>query len=412
MKNLIANNDLKFLREITQAVLESSTVSPGISVAEFCNMQKFPLIVPGGGDCYPAFWIRDLAMSTDCGLIADELLEPLLFFMAETQADHGFYPASGAFVPAGAVGDHILFDGTPIYYPGTYEIAGQNGSFGTLPPFDNAFYFIHLAHYLVYERNNSGLLAMKCNNKTLLERLEAAFNMAPADENGLVCNQAEKWGISFGFTDTVQMGGALLFASLLRFRAANEMAQITGKTKYSEIAELILQNIGTVFADGSGLLRAATGTSGQPDVWGSAFAVYLDAVDDTFQKTIAETLNSFYRAGKISCHGAIRHVPAGLEYAPGKCWEKSVAPVKFNTYQHGAYWSTPTGIMAQVIAGVDIDAAKQLVAELIADLRENDFRLNRPACGAPYECFHLETELRNPVYLTSVSCPLAALMME
>ncbi len=409
MTTLITNDDLRFLREMTQAVLDASTVPPGKSVAGHCNTQKFPLIAPGGGDCYPAFWTRDFVMSADCGLIPGELLKSLLFFLAGAQADEGFHPTAGAFVPAGAITDHIRFDGTPIYYPGTNDFEGQDGRFGILPPFDDNFYFIHLAYYLVCKQNNRDLLSEECNSKSLLERLQNAFAAVPADENGLVCNRGELWGISFGFTDTVQMGGSLLFASLLRFRAAKELAEMTASEEYAETAELIFRNVGTVFTDASGLLRAATGTSGQPDVWGSALAVYLNAVDGTQQLSIAKKLAELYHAGRISCGGAIRHVPLGEEFASGQCWEKTIIPMPLNTYQNGAYWSTPTGIVAQAVAQADADAAKQLVAEFIADLRKNDFRLNRPECNAPYECFHPETGQRNSVYLTSVSCPLAAL---
>jgi len=57
---------------------------------------------------------------------------------------------------------------------------------------------------------------------------------------------------------------------------------------------------------------------------------------------------------------------------------------------------------------VDEPLAKQLAGEFIEELREGDFRKG-PEFGSPYECRHPEGDHRqNPVYLTSVTCPLAA----
>ena len=44
---------------------------------------------------------------------------------------------------------------------------------------------------------------------------------------------------------------------------------------YAKIAECIHRNIPKVFPAGNGLFGASTETSSQPDVWGSALAVYI-----------------------------------------------------------------------------------------------------------------------------------------
>ena len=58
-------------------------------------------------------------------------------------------------------------------------------------------------------------------------------------------------------------------------------------------------------------------------------------------------------------------------------------------------------------AGIGYAIAKSLAAEYLEELREGDFRKG-PEFGSPYECFHPQGDHRqNPVYLTSVTCPLA-----
>ena len=53
-------------------------------------------------------------------------------------------------------------------------------------------------------------------------------------------------------------------------------------------------------------------------------------------------------------------------------------------------------------------AARRLAREYIEELREGDFRKGKEF-GSPWECFHPDNDHRqNPVYMTSVTCPLAA----
>ena len=61
--------DFQFLEELTMDVLESSRIYPEEEVAAGFgpNNTGGVLIRPGGRDCYPAFWIRDYAMSLESG---------------------------------------------------------------------------------------------------------------------------------------------------------------------------------------------------------------------------------------------------------------------------------------------------------------------------------------------------------
>ena len=122
-----------------------------------------------------------------------------------------------------------------------------------------------------------------------------------------------------------------------------------------------------------------------------------------------------FQGSLVSGDNDIRLLPTklevGLTWASGDfsaktAWEVALVPK--NRYQNGAYWGTPTGWVCYAIARVDYALAQQLAREFIAELREGDFRQG-PEFGSPWECMHPERNHRqNPVYLTSVTCPLAA----
>ena len=232
--------DLDYLCGLAEDVLEASRIRSGESVNDSAvNQTGGTLIRPGGRDCYPAFWVRDFAMSVDCGLMADDELRNGLALIAATQCLEDQTLPSGIRIPRGAIADHINFDGTPVFLPGTYDPGELDPVWGMQPPFDNAFWFIHAAwHANNGERVCNPLVlagykpALRCNGERVcnpLESLRLAFDSVPADPaTGLVVCDENNRGVSFGFMDAVVHTGHLLFASLLRFQAAREMAEMTG----------------------------------------------------------------------------------------------------------------------------------------------------------------------------------------
>ncbi len=400
----------RFLTELARDVVEASRLRGGERVAgSAANATGGTLILPGGRGGYPAFWIRDFAMSLACGLIPLEEQRHALLLTARTQAAADRLLASGSRIPAGAIADHILPDGTPIFFPGTYDPAAQGGIWGRLPPFDNPFFFVEMAWQLVRQSGARDVLHEDVDGRPLLDRLERAFAVPPADPaTGLVaCGESDR-GVSFGFMYAVVQTGSLLFASLLRRQAAQQLAKLTGKPHYLQIAAGIEAAIPVVFANPSGLLRASTGLSAQPDVWGSAYAVFTDAVTDPVRERLCQALADACHAGTLAWCGNIRHVLTTDDASPESAWALMVQPTPKNHYQNGAYWGTPTGWVCRAIAEVDDPAARRLAAEYLADLQQHDFRQG-DACGAPFECMHPDGHHRqNPVYMTSVTAPLAA----
>ncbi|MBN2311865.1 MAG: hypothetical protein JXR94_22995 [Candidatus Hydrogenedentes bacterium] len=408
---------MRFLAELAAAVVEASRVAPGAKVGGIGpNTTGGTVIRPGGRACYPAFWIRDYAMSLESGLVTHDEQRHMLLLTAAHQQDEEWPLPSGSVVTPGSIPDHISFGNKPIFYPGTLEDhEGQGGpAWGKLPSLDDASFFINMAAVYVRDTGDRAILERDVRGKSLFQRLEEAFRMPPhRADTGLVYADDDARGVTFGFVDVITHTGELFFCSVLKFRAAQELAELAegsgraGKAEsYRAEAVRLRRAIGETFPLESGLFRASTGKSGQPDVWGTAFAVYVGALEPASERAACEALARACREGAIAWRGNIRHVPTTDDFSESTAWEVSGAPK--NRYQNGAYWNTPTGWVCYAIAQVDRALAAQLARDYIAELREGDFRQG-PDFGSPWECMHPDGNHRqNPVYMTSVTCPLAA----
>jgi len=120
-------------------------------------------------------------------------------------------------------------------------------------------------------------------------------------------------------------------------------------------------------------------------------------------------LSEAYVKGSLSFQGNIRHVLVDDDFSENTAWELTVeGHSRKNCYQNGAYWGTPTGWVCYAIAQIDEKLALKLAKEYIDNLREGDFRKGSEF-GAPWECLHPDNNyMQNAVYLTTVTCPLAA----
>jgi hypothetical protein len=397
-------------------VLESSRIYPGQEATSWSgpNNTGGVLVRPGGRDAYPSFWIRDYAMSLESDFVKPEEQKHMLILTAATQCDQTWITEGGSMIPLGAIADHVrIDDGLPIYYPGTYDYQKQGiERFGKTPPYSDQFFFVHMVWYYVMQTGDTAILQQEINGFSLIDRLEMAFRVPPAGQGALVFTTDDFRGVDFGFRDVITITGYLCFPSILKYRAANQMSALHDmlgnqvlSEGYKKIAQSIKNAIPAMFMDERGMLLASTGKSAQGDVWSTALAVYLDAIDASAKEQASQALSRAYRTGVLSYKGNIRHVLTTDDFDDETAWEYSEA--KKNTYQNGAYWGTPTGWVAYAIAKTDLEAARRLAKEYIEDLRESDYRQGAEF-GGPYECFHPETgNIQNPVYLTTVSCPYA-----
>lgn len=416
--DIISKEDFQFLEKLTKDVLDSSRIIPGQSLpAPFGkNNTGGTLIRPGGRDTYPSFWMRDYAMSLESGMVKNEEQKHMLLLTASSQCDQTWITKGGSMVPFGAIPDHIRVDDLlPIYFPGTYDYEGQGvKEFGITPPYDDQFYFIHMAYQYVKNTGDFDFLNREINNTKLIDRLETAFKVPPSKaDNHIAFTNDNFRGVDFGFRDAIDITGELCYTSILKYRAATQMAEIFDQLKnkakaelYNQIATKIKKSLPSIFLNSSGMLRASTGKSGQSDVWATTFAIYLGLINGNDLKKACQYLANAYKAGTLAYKGSIRHVLTTEDFNGKTAWESALA--EKNTYQNGAYWGTPTGWVACAIAKVDAPLAKQLMSEYISELRENDFRKGAQF-KSPVECFAPGGYVRGPVYLTTVSCPYIAM---
>ena len=413
ISNLLSESDLGYLKELTKDVLESSRIYPGqkISPTFGSNNTGGILIRPGGRDCYPSFWIRDYAMSLECGFITSDQQKHMLQLTASTQCDQTWITNAGGMIPLGAIADHIRIDDSkPIYFPGTYDYNSQGGrTWGVVPPYCDQYFFIHMAYYYVKNGSHAKFLLNEIDGVRLIDRLEIAYKVPPTQQDGVLVYTTDDFrGSDFGFRDAIYMTGNLCFPSLLKYRASLELAElfdmIQCKAKadaYRTTGKRLKNEIPLVFSDNRGMLLASTGKSKQADVWSTALAVYFRVLEGENMNKTCQFLRDAYKNGTLANRGNIRHVLTCDDFSESTAWERSKAGK--NTYQNGAYWGTPTGWVCYALAKVDVFTAKQLAKEYIDDLRAGDYRKG-PEFGAPWECYNTDSA-QNAVYLTSVSCP-------
>jgi hypothetical protein len=415
--DILSGDDFQFLKTLTEVIMDSSRIYPGQEVAnkKGLNNTGGVLIKPGGRGSYPAFWIRDYAMSLETGLVNKDEQKHMLLLTASTQADQTWITQNGSMVPYGAIADHIRMDDSlPIYFPGTYSYQEQGTSyFGKTPPYGDQFFFIHMAFYYLKTTGEISILNQVINNNSLIDRLEIAYNVPPSRlDNHIVTTTDDFRGIDFGFRDAITITGDLCYPSILKYRASLELAEIFEKlnnqikaNKYRNIAQKIKDAIPVLFMDERGMLKASNGKGSQADVWSTSLAIYNNILSKEDSEKTSRFLASAYENGHLSYNGNIRHILTTDDFDDSTAWEFSMASK--NSYQNGAYWGTPTGWVCIAISKTNIKLAQKLAKEYINDLRQNDFRKG-PEFGAPYECFHPSGNIQNPLYMTTVSTPLIA----
>ncbi len=351
---VLTPEDAAFLHEQGRKIVASACLAPGAASGKWRNSTPYAVCVPGGNMGYPAFWVRDAVMMLGADFIPATEIEGWIRLIASTIRREAWNVHSEAVVPAYAVADHINFDGRATFYPGTYDSGTKQGGgkYGKYPPLDDHFFFITA----VYERwkmtRSTALFASKVKTFTgdleLAELCERVYKVAPADEaSGLVTagdvktENAKDWG----FCDGIFKSGKLLFPSVLKHNTANQLAELFAAAgdrskarRYSGEARRLRNAIAKTFRRDDGWLRSATEVGNQPDVWGTAFAVWSGAVDRATAQRAGRALAAAYRARTAVRDGQVRHILTGDPTNGGLWQQSSVAP---GTYQNGGYWGTP-----------------------------------------------------------------------
>lgn len=422
---MLSEAHLKTLRRFALRVAEGSRVPPDAEIpGHGRNTTGHTLRVPGATlTYYPAFWVRDAAMMLGSDLVPAEEVEGWVRLVASTQAGpQGVFLKHGLFVPPYSLPDHITLQGTACWYPGAMDGEDQgNGTFGFLPPADDAFFFIRMVreHQRLTRKPSLFLSEVRTpwGKAGVSEVCARAFDsVATEPETGLVvCEAGEgKTRVDWGFCDTVRKTGACLMPSLLRWQAARDLEALYRSAerekeahRYRHEASRLRAAIPRTFyrpvtagEAERGLLLSATGLGRKDDVWASAYAVSLGVLPSRIRQAVCRHLLVLYRAGGTVLEGQVRHLPPTGTL--GGLWEQCVAAPQ--TYQNGAFWGTPTGWFIAALLAVDRAAASRMLGEFVEHLRAQEEK------GAPWECINpARDHFQNPRYAASVCLPYSVL---
>jgi hypothetical protein len=423
---VLSRADEIFLKEQARRIVNSARLAAGESSGQWRNTTPYDIHVPGGNMGYPAYWVRDSVMMLGGDFISAEELEGWIRLISGTlRGPEDWHVRPGVIVPAYAVPDHINFDGKPTFYPGNYETGEKQGGhpWGKYPPLDDNFYFITA----VYEhwRLTGSLHLFHSQVKTsfgelmLSDLCEKVYQVPPSDQaTGLVvAGDVEKENAKdWGFCDGEFKSGKLLFPSVLKYVAANQLAQLfeaSGQIPkargYRDDAARIKRAVPLNFFhltqnQSEGWLHSATGVGNQPDVWGSAFAIQSGAVDTSIIQKVARALVRAFQEKTGVRQGCIRQVLTTDRVNKGG-WQLSIS--KAGTYQNGGYWGTPTGWYISAIDKVDPKAAMGMAKDYIQFLRSN---MRADGMAQAWEWFNPDTgEHANALYVATIALPYLSL---
>jgi hypothetical protein len=428
-KPLLSPEDELFLRDQAQRVVLAARLRPGDSDGGRRNETGYTIRVPGGNMGYPAFWIRDAVMMLGDGLIPAEELEGWICLICSTVPERDWQVRLGVVVPAYAVADHINYDGKPTFYPGSYETGDKQGGapFGKYPPLDDNFYFLTAVwrHWAVTRKT----VLLQSSVKTasgelrLAELCERIYASPPADAATGLCTAGDvetENAKDFGFCDTVSKSGKLLFPSLLKFVAARQMVEVFHALGQNETARRFAREAGRIraaipltflHASGQGeaqseaWLHSATRVGNQPDVWGSAYAVWCGAVDGDLAQSLGRALARAYREKTAVREGCVRHILTTDRVNHGG-WQR--ASSRLGEYQNGGYWGTPTGWYIAALARADRLAAAAMAQDYIRFLRDH---MRPDGLAEAWEWFNPDTGGHaNPTYVATVALPWLSLL--
>lgn len=337
------------------------------------------LYTPDGKGNYRALWTRDFAYMVEhaADLIPEAEIEACLrYLMRGLRAD-------------GATPDRVQPDGVAVYTGGPPERPlGE-------PNLDNGPFLVIASDVFLRRLDDARARRLYREWGPTLQR---ALRWVPLSDRGLVWNDPQRPHSPYGFTDTVGKTGELLFESLLYWTACQRLAQweaVAGGDRsaareWRRRARKVERELaGRLWDAQGGAFWAATHDCRQWDVWGNAYAIWLDFPLGRNRSRILRFLHE--RHSEFVWRGQVRHLVAGQH------WQRLLAPVEKERYQNGAYWATASGWLIYAIAQTDPSLAQRLWIDVITDFRRDGVC---ECVGPGYR--------QLPSYVVSATNPLAA----
>lgn len=333
------------------------------------------LYTPDGEGNYAALWTRDFGYMVENAiqLLPAENVKAAIQYLLNGQRQDGCIP------------DRVQADGLAVYSAG--PVGNPLGD----PPSDNTQFMVKLVADYVEHTNDYEFFAQNSSN------LLNAMAYTPRSENGLVYIDPNNPHSPYGFTDTIQKTGELLFSSLLYWEACKRLNKLFKKVHDQDTAQFfrdrateIEKNINILWDEKNGMFYAATHDCKQIDIWGNVYAIYINFPLKDKKARIID-----YLAGHFTEYvykGQIRHI------TEPDAWNKTLVPIKPGRYQNGAYWGTASGWVAKAFAESHPDFCEKILTDLVSDYQER----------GPHECINSDYQQLNN-YVASVVNPLGAL---
>ena len=390
-------NELQFLKDIAEDVLRRCTVT---MKASYTGEEKdTALLIPGGDNKYPSFWVRDCCMNTLCGLVSGEDMRRYITIMASCgqNGPETVYLKNGLEIPPWTLADHINYNGRGVWYPGTYDDGDDQGKgdFGFYPPLGDNYWFILLVGQYVLQTGDKDILNEVFAGYRLKERLIHAWEGYNTDpEIGMTTSDYERYAIDWGFTDTIHKSGKLLFSSLLRYNAGLTLAVLLEEqgedaSEYVKKAEILRKAIvETLYDKESGWFYAATERCHQRDVWGTLYALWSGILSEEDAAKTAKAVAAEYKNGNnMVSRGYVRQILRSDDAKPGElAWQDlTFYHGKYDWYQNGGYWATATGWLFWALYLADPALAEEAVCDYCSHTREYAEQ------GSPFEWKNIET---------------------
>jgi len=304
---------------------------------------------PDGAGRYGALWTRDFCYMVEGyaeGISNADLRNAVGYLLRGVRRD-------------GVAPDRVQADGQAVYSAGSTE-----NPVGEAPT-DNAQFLVKLVEFTV---NRTGNVEVFTKHAATLKK---AMRSIPRREDGLVFIDPDAPSRSpYGFTDCIRKTGAVLFSSVLYWESAHCMARLYEKVgsgpdalRWRREAKRVRDALRALWDEKEGVFLAATQDCRQPDVWGSAYAVFTEAATEQQGWAIARWLDKHY--GEIVWQGMVRHIrePEG--------WQSLLRPLPANTYQNGGYWPVPGAWVIHTLRRVNPQRASQMLLDLLQHMHEH-----------------------------------------
>ena len=199
--------------------------------------------------------------------------------------------------------------------------------------------------------------------------VERSFDLVPFS-CGLAYVDPQQPGVGFGFHDPCAITGFELMSSLVLHRGLQRAAALFSdviapalKQRWLAQANGIRDNLHRLWSDADGAYLAGSKDCRQVNVWANGLAYWLS--DAEKQRRIV----AWYKAHKeeIFLMGCTRQI------AEKKGWQRELVKGSLGAYTNGGFWSTGTGFVLPAIADQDAELARELVAQLLANMEQTGF---------------------------------------